>query len=1079
LTKKIVVSLLLIVLAACPGTAAGAPATPSPQAEIFEWSMPGDFGIARDEQNRIVETQPSAVGAGPWVVDLKVTGSACATGATYKWEVDKKRVTPEALERPCAFRYRVPIEGTHIVRLVADVGGTRLVESQKVVVQDWLIVSIGDSVASGEGVPDIPGFFRSTWQSARCHRSALAAPALAAKRIEEEDSHSSVTFVHLACSGAEAQAGLLQTYRGAVPPNNEPPLPPQVDELNQIASQRQVDAVLLSIGANDIHFSDIVSFCAKRPRGNCFTRRPYKGPGGDGSRSAEEIVAADLAELRSSYGTLAGAISNRIAPAQIHIVEYFDPTRNARGEPCGHILSIGKANVELAQSKMLVPLNEAVAAAADANRWDMVSGVEKLFRTHGYCAGKQAWVSSLGDSLWNLGGIAGKHRGTLHPNAAGHEATSELIAKALDRDLYGAQTTTPAPPLEPTEEDTDDSGSSFAWPSGILILLGIALGAAILVWWPITKLAARPLLSLAKTFRPLLLPLLVVLAVGTVNWSLLAQVLISAALLVVAWMLIVVPEAKKSEVKLRPERELGIKIAIYSAIALVLGILAVLGVKWLAIDNPYFAAIGDVPSGLLLLALVTWAFALLFRLFSFATTRLRAVLAFDIGLALIVLAIATGLAPGHAAVHDAWPQLFGIFAISALVLLAVEAVRAAIAGPPPQVAPPASRPLTSRAAGLGFSLAAVAAVVIAASTGTGLVAAADKGKPLNPPEEESAEARLPLPRLTAGDGALELAEKYSPVLAFTKDEHWAPVRVEGYLANATLDGPPGTPEKVKSVAELPRECPEFGQSRCYTLSINCESGGARCAHGSSVPRESDRLYSSGTAYVRVLKKGAIPPYEPRGAFANSGPFRDELAMLIQYWYFYYYDEWRAPVFAGVLIQRHEGDWETVTIGLDEQRRPLFVADSAHCSGSWRPWHDVEVSTLPPGPHIHPLVAVAEGSHANYPAAAQKRAPDWANCAGAPAGATSALSFASNIRDKTEYGWPWYPRRLVLVDGNTAPMTFPGTWGADDRTTLRNFRSTELGKRGLGPKTPTLQGPWQEPVRAIFCGKYTPRDCDTD
>lgn len=630
-----------------------------------------------------------------------------------------------------------------------------------------------------------------------------------------------------------------------------------------------------------------------------------------------------------------------------------------------------------------------------------------------------------------------------------------------------------------------------------VILLGLALGAAILNWPAAARLAAKPFLSLAKTFRPLLLPLFVVIAVGAVKWSIVAQVAISASLLVLAWTLIVVPEATKSRVTLRFERELALKIVLHGAIAVTVGVAVVVLVRLLGLDNPYFGAIGDIPSGLLLLAVLLCAVALALRLFSFATTPLRAVLALDLGLVLLVAGMALGVVPGNHAVVDAWRPLLAGFAGLALLLLCVDAARGTIAGwppsekgaasplPPPVVGGAANlpqdggrRPITAHAAGLGFSAAAVAAIVMAVSTGAGMVVAAGKGQPLNPPEDDSTSAAFPLPATIAADGRLALAERYAPVLALTDGEHWSPISVGPYLAHAVLKGPPGTPHRVTGPGQLPHECAEFGQSRCYTLSIECSSGDDPTCAGRDPERshDPDRLEVTGAAYVRVLEKGRVPSFEPRGAFAARGPFRDRLTTLIQYWYFYYYDEWKAPVFAGLLTQRHEGDWEAVTIGLDRRRRPLFAADSAHCAGSWRPWSGIEASSLPPGPRIHPLVAVAEGSHANYPAAAQKRSPDWARCAGAPAGVTTAISFASNIRDKTEYGWPWYPRRLILVDAHTPPMDFPGTWGADDRTVLRNFRSNELGKPGLGPKTPTLQALWQEPVKTIFCGKYAPRSC---
>ena len=56
-----------------------------------------------------------------------------------------------------------------------------------------------------------------TWQDERCHRSAFAGSAQAALAIEQADPRTSVTFVHLACSGAKVDVGLLEPYAGAEP----------------------------------------------------------------------------------------------------------------------------------------------------------------------------------------------------------------------------------------------------------------------------------------------------------------------------------------------------------------------------------------------------------------------------------------------------------------------------------------------------------------------------------------------------------------------------------------------------------------------------------------------------------------------------------------------------------------------------------------------------------------------------------------------------------------------------------------------------------------------------------------------
>jgi hypothetical protein len=64
-----------------------------------------------------------------------------------------------------------------------------------------------------------------TWQSEQCHRSALAGPARPARAIEQADERTSVTFLHLACSGATINDGLLGSYAGIEPGAR---LPPQV-----------------------------------------------------------------------------------------------------------------------------------------------------------------------------------------------------------------------------------------------------------------------------------------------------------------------------------------------------------------------------------------------------------------------------------------------------------------------------------------------------------------------------------------------------------------------------------------------------------------------------------------------------------------------------------------------------------------------------------------------------------------------------------------------------------------------------------------------------------------------------------
>ena len=86
-------------------------------------------------------------------------------------------------------------------------------------VKDVLIVSIGDSYASGEGNPVVPGVISPQWayspdpamntENADAHRSTIAGPAQFALELQESNPHQAVTFVSVANSGASIPVGVL------------------------------------------------------------------------------------------------------------------------------------------------------------------------------------------------------------------------------------------------------------------------------------------------------------------------------------------------------------------------------------------------------------------------------------------------------------------------------------------------------------------------------------------------------------------------------------------------------------------------------------------------------------------------------------------------------------------------------------------------------------------------------------------------------------------------------------------------------------------------------------------------------
>ena len=348
-------------------------------------------------------------------------------------------------------------------------------------------------------------------------------------------------------------------------------------------------------------------------------------------------------------------------------------------------------------------------------------------------------------------------------------------------------------------------------------------------------------------------------------------------------------------------------------------------------------------------------------------------------------------------------------------------------------------------------------------------------------------------------GNLALAKAYMPVLAFTEDQRWAPTGVESYLdprdpklPNAQLTGPVSTrartasrgaharicdparlvtPCEPRTLAGLPRECPGLASTPCYRLTIACAAGSGPCAKARP-RRPRTKPYHDGTVYVRVLGRNHADRGSTADVFRDVGPFRtgqkDVLWMVVQYWYFYRYDEWAQRVLPGTLVQRHEGDWEVVTVGLSKDR-PLFVGYSAHCAGTWRAWTPSE--SRRPRPVARGHIPSSRSPRARRPTTRRPVSVarrSGTRCAGIPAITAGLVSYAANVRDRTGHAWQWTPRRIVPVTDKDAPMSFPGRWGAYDETRLVNNADLAPLSRGRGPATPTLQPLWQDPVGTIFC-----------
>jgi len=607
--------------------------------------------------------------------------------------------------------------------------------------------------------------------------------------------------------------------------------------------------------------------------------------------------------------------------------------------------------------------------------------------------------------------------------------------------------------------------------------IGLLLGAAAAARVAVLLDALRPIAALVVAVRPLALPALLILAAGTVESPLYLQLVAGIVAMLVAWHVLIRPEAPRYRPALQAAREAlasgrgnGRRL-MRGALVLFAALAVILGFLWLP-SGDTLEDRGGLASFLFSAAVVLLGAAVLLRLLGYSSTRLRAIVSGCLLLAIVRAAMQLGLLPLHDRLHDAVPWLTPglLFAVASVATVLAGLLDVAIRrqvergdvgsrlvrailvleGPVPLLGRTRPLSLYGLLCCVLATVALFAAMVGAAYPGRSSGALADQLRPVAP--------------RVIGPGALSdraLAEAFSPVLLFSRHARWSPVSVDGFLGEAAITNWQHRPV-AKPIDQL-TDCPGIVPAPCYTATIRCDDGDAPCAQGAPNPALAPRR--DGAVYVRVVRRPRPPTDGSPNPFERVAALREQPTVLLQYWYFYPYDEWISPVLPGQLRQRHEADWEAVTIGFSD-RAPLFVGFSQHCGGQWYEWQDVRVRDA--GSRLRPLVAVADGSQANYRYPNRAQAPDWSGCASLPPKTLTLISYASNIRDRVAADWSWEAGEHLLVDARKSPMSFVGRWAPFSRTELDTlYRDQVLGPDAAGPATPTLQMLWRQPLRTIF------------
>jgi lysophospholipase L1-like esterase len=271
--------------------------------------------------------------------------------------------------------------------ILTDGTALRLVNDIKV--RDLLIAGMGDSIAAGEGNPDRAvrlsdgGFcfkrfdgleyFRpgragfngnkscntvagedagasewarqsARWLSGPCHRSLYSYQMRTALALAAENPHVAVTFLPLGCSGATINAGFLgsQRARECPSPGSGMACPgtvrAQIAELTDLLAaarrqraERNLDLVLLTIGANDILFSGLIANVITEPG----TERSLLSRGGmlatvaDAQKALERELPGNFAKARAALKPFVGGNLSRVV-----YVSYGNPGLAGPDTPC-------------------------------------------------------------------------------------------------------------------------------------------------------------------------------------------------------------------------------------------------------------------------------------------------------------------------------------------------------------------------------------------------------------------------------------------------------------------------------------------------------------------------------------------------------------------------------------------------------------------------------------------------------------------------------------------------------------------------------------------------------------------------
>ena len=394
---------------------------------------------------------------------LSANGAAVPATAVCQWHLDGQLVA----ETSCADRVSgagIALPYPNGAEISVNVVGEQPLITQAHV-KDLLIAGLGDSFASGEGNPNLPVEFtdkrrfknfyplrkendaggNASWTDELCHRSLYGQQLRAALQVAVENPQAAVTFLDYSCSGASIDAGILgpQTYveRVASTERNNQLVAPLLaggakdSQLYRLMRElcrqpvemkrdlptcpnndvrRPLDFVFLSVGGNDIGFSNIVAWASLRDSASSSIASFFGA-----TVSAKEFTRRMKEILPDTYARLASALETSVPitsagdgvfdPSRVVLTAYPDLVTNEAGEICdaapdeedGEDRYAANQSLDMFSSwltarpsrlqavrEQFAILHKRMRDLAGDHGWTFAGHVyaDKMFEGHGFCA---------------------------------------------------------------------------------------------------------------------------------------------------------------------------------------------------------------------------------------------------------------------------------------------------------------------------------------------------------------------------------------------------------------------------------------------------------------------------------------------------------------------------------------------------------------------------------------------------------------------------------------------------------------------------------------------------------------------